>query len=910
MASFRCFIQYVKNAQANSSLGILSHAELVKQLLDNGMSRKEIDEAVRALNELYGARVRQLQGRTINKQQRGMVDAIYGSGPFRVNGSLRVNEVAMMEDMAKVLGVPMINNAEMKQLKDMAQLADKREGSEKALVEEQIRNVLAQKNPDYLRKLNSSKISFKVLLSVGFNVMSYISNQKKLLEQYFIQRLRMQKEGKGFFAPYPLKDYTKYSNQYASAMAKGVRGLTNERGTWERIKANLGLAQEALLGPTAPLGSDISANSDALEHANDREKNGIIGRLRQFDRGLARVSKRILSSIDTSTKIKMGEVFYFNEIYKQEKLNNPAATEQQLMKNVYDNMYSVPHDDAVVEAQKQFTDWNIVDKSGKVNQDSNRFKVRVAEIMRQGRDPEMMKRAFEVAASKVWQGRMAYPNMKNDPYDITKFQQRLDSGLGGIIADALTGLRNVAQSIVGDSIVGQNLIFSVFGFINGAAAYWQDYMEHNAIYGGAKLLHLSWMLKNDTRNIFGGTTSKGLTAEQRQYLDEKITEQKGKVMFSLIETGMIMTMAAIANAICGSKGGKTGGALTDFATPDKGIGSDAASGNSQTQRPESSLNFCNAVSIPLEYLGGFSVSNVKFISNLFDQLENKNEDYVSAFLHATWLTAQPTISPLLSGDQGPIPRIWNSWQDARRKGQGYSTVYAIAERELSQSISNGLVRMIPIPNRLLKEAQQVIIPYRTYLPAGIEGDKPTLTNFMWQTGIQSVYGMGNVTGINQLIQISTTKDGLIGKPIFDYRHRPIDMGNLYDGKSVAGMTKPLRDLVSDANGKQPIIYDEKDHFLAVNDVTIPFDSRIYTVLYKKEPEKTRLMTDDQYYNYTYAYSKKFGEWLDSHYESLKRMPQKEVRSYVNRSILDIKHRAVAQIENHNSINADDLYKHL
>jgi hypothetical protein len=831
-----------------------------------------------------------------------MVNIMYG----QTLGALNSNETQMLEEIAGVMDVPVITNAELAQLKNLAQLADTRKGSEKALIEEQIRNVLAQKQPDYLARLNSSKISFKVLLSAGFTVMSYVSNQKKIFEQYFTQRLRMQKQGKGFFAPYALRDYDKYAKQYASAMAKGVRGVTEEQGFWQRFKANMALGSVALLGPTDAIGSDISAHSDALEHINPREQNGLLGKWRGLDRRIARTSKRWLSSIDTSAKIKMGEIFYFNEIYKKFQKQFPNDSESQRLQRVYRDMYAIDEATATTDAEAQFKQWGIVDKSGSVNKNSNRFKVRVAEIMREGRDPDIMARAFKTSASKVWQGRMTYPSMKNDPYDLTKFQQRLDSGLGGIIADMLNGMRRTVEAAIGEKSLGANLVFSLFGFINGAAAYWQDFMEHNAIYGGAKYARLNWMLHKDTIN-------RRLTDEQRSYLEDKITEMKGKVMFSIIETGLIAALGAIAHQLCKDKTGtgKTGGALTDFVSPDKPVGDQAVQGNVQMQRPESAINICGAVSIPLEYLGGFSISNVKLIANMVDQMENKDETFVSGAMHAIWLTMNPNITPLMDNNPSAVSRIWTAYQEASKAGKGYDNLYYIAERELSMAASNMITRQLPIPNRLIKEGLQTVIPYRTYLPAGITANpNETLLNFFWQTGMQTVYGTANATGINQLIQLSTTEDGLIDKPIFDYRHRAVDMGNLYDGKSIAGLSKPLRNIVDDVRGKQPILYDEKDHFLSINDVNIPWDSRIYTTLYKTDPDKKRLMSDDEYYSYTYAYTKSFGEWIDRNFSSLKGMQPKQLRSIVTRTLGDIKKQTIAHIEAENHIAPDALYERI
>lgn len=899
MASFSCFVTYVKQAAANSNFGLLSHGELIRILQGNGMTRQEIDEAIGAMNELYHARIRQVQQRSLSKNQRRMVNIVYGGGL----GGMNVNQTQMIEDIAHVLGVPMITSAEMTNLRALAQQADQREGSEKALVEEKIRDVLAQKQSDYLAKLNSAKISFKVLLSAGFTVMSYVSNQKKIFEQYFTQRLRMQKQGKSFFAPYALRDYDKFAKSYANAMARGVRGVTEEQGFWQRFKAWMGLTSQSLLGPTAAIGSDISSHSDALEHVNDREANGLLGKWRALDRRIARTSKRWLSSIDTSAKIRMGEVFYFNERYKDFKNQFPQESEAQTLRRVYTDMYAIPEPDAIREAEQQFQNWGIVDSKGQVNKNSNRFQVRVAEIMREGRDPDVMARAFQTSASKVWQGRMTYPSMANDPYDLTKFQQRLDSGLGGIISDLLNGARRTVDAAVGNSAVGKNFVFSLFGFINGAAAYWQDYMEHNAIYGGAKYARLHWMLYKDNQN-------RRLTDEQRSYLQDKIVETKGKVMFSLIETAMLAAVGVLAHQLCGDKSGtgKTGGALTDFISPDKPVGDQAVLGNVEMQRPESAINICGGVSIPLEYTGGFSVSNVKLIANMMDQLENKNETFISAAIHAIWLTANPNITPLMDNNPSAVSRIWTAYEEAAKSGKGYDALYAIAERELAMAASNMIVRQLPIPNRLVKESELLAIPYRTYLPAGLDPNpKENLLNFFYQTGLQTVYGTGNATGVNQLIQLSTTQDGLIGKPVFDYRHRPIDMGNMYDGKSVAGLTKPLRNLVEDAKGKQPILYDEKDHFFAVNEVNIPWDSRIYTVLYKNDPAKKRLLSDDEYYNYTYAYSKAFGEWVDRNFSNLKNLPPKDVRTYVTREITALKKAAIAGIESKNNVDPDMLY---
>jgi hypothetical protein len=55
MASFNCFVTYVKQAAANSNFGLLSHGELVRLLQSNGMTRQEIDSAIEALNDLYKA---------------------------------------------------------------------------------------------------------------------------------------------------------------------------------------------------------------------------------------------------------------------------------------------------------------------------------------------------------------------------------------------------------------------------------------------------------------------------------------------------------------------------------------------------------------------------------------------------------------------------------------------------------------------------------------------------------------------------------------------------------------------------------------------------------------------------------------------------------------------------------------
>lgn len=893
MASFQCFVSYVQQAAQNSNFGIMSRADLHRSLEQNGMTQAEIDGAIEALNELFKARVRQAYGRSLNPRQKALVGSVYGGG------SLNPNQTTMMEQIANVLDVPTISEAEMNNLRQLALLADEREGSEKDLIEEQIRNILHRKDKEYYSQLNVAKVAFKVLWSVGFNVMSFISNKKKVWENYLIQRLRMQKQGKGFFSPYPLADYKQFSNAYANAKSGAIRGVTEDKDFLSGVQATLGLTETALLGTESAL-QDVSQSSDVLEHTNEKEK-GLLGRIKKLDRKMARTSKRWLSSIDTNAKIRLGEVFYFNEIYKRTKANNPAGTpEATILQQVYKNMYSVDYADAVDEAERQFLLWGIVDKNGRVNKNSNRFKVRVAEVMRRGRDPEILRMAYQSAANKVWQGRMTYPSMKGDPYDLTKYQQRLDSGMGGWIADYLNKTRDVVANAVtgtlGENMLTRSLIFSFFGFINGAAAYWQDYMEHNIIFGGAKTLRLQFLLHKDTQN-------RKLTGPQREYLQDKIIEMKGKVMVGLIETAGIFALMQLAKSLCPPETNSSGerinnaGGFTDFVTPDKPMGEAAAEANSQMQRPESSISFCGKLSIPLEFLGGFSISNVKMISNISDQLENKDQGTLGSIMWGTWLAVQPTISPMMDSNPSVLDRITKAWNDAQKRGTGYDRVWSIAQREFSRAGAEMAVRALPIPNRIMKEVAVVVVPYRNYMPTGIEGSPNAgLANMLWQFGVQSVYSMGNVSGVNQLIQLTTNTEGKIGKPIFDYRHRIVDMGNLYDGKGVQGLTKPFRDAIDLARGKDPILYDEKDHFLAVNDVNIPWDSRIHTRLYKDDPDKTRMLSDDEYYTYTYNYTKMFSRWYDETYPELVGQEKKDIRSTVNRKLLEIKGEVLERLQ--------------
>src|SRR5687768_11590796 len=101
MASFQCFIQYVKQAQANSNFGVLSRGELTRVLLQNGMTKWEIDEALIALNELFAARVKQIRNKA-NKNQQRLIDAVYGGLQGNAFG-LNPNEIRMMEDIATVM---------------------------------------------------------------------------------------------------------------------------------------------------------------------------------------------------------------------------------------------------------------------------------------------------------------------------------------------------------------------------------------------------------------------------------------------------------------------------------------------------------------------------------------------------------------------------------------------------------------------------------------------------------------------------------------------------------------------------------------------------------------------------------------------------------------------------------------
>lgn len=886
--SFNCLLNALNSSVTSNGTGIrtLSRDELINKLKAGGMSEAEIEGTMKLLNEVYSSVAKEALGRRLSPRQRSLVNVVYGKGL----GNLNPGNIDALEAVAEVLDIPFISGKDMVSLRQLATQADEREGAEKALVEDKIRDILDQKNDDYYMRLASSKVAFKILLSIGFNLRAAMSNKKKRFETLLIEKMKYANQGGNwvekftrFMKPFPLAPFTQYNREHAAAARNAIRGK------------GLGFGGgEVLLGPSASYNSDIGTRSDQLEYANEREVAGIKGGLRRIDRQIARAGKRWTSSIDAAAKVRMGEYFYFNQLRKQLKEKNPAWTEQEVIKAVHDEMFAIGKPEAIQIAIQQFKDWKIeLDSTGEPKQNSARFKVRVAEIMKSKRDPALMNAAYEMASGKVWQGRMTYFR--------GTFRQRIDSGLGGIIADAVGSLRDVAQGVVEKTAsgttarsIGQGVVFNMFGFINGAAAYWQDFMEHNMVYAAGKILRLKNMQKNYKKNG-------KLSVEDMDYLEDKIIEMHGKFLYGMLETAAVFALAELGKTLCGeSLGGNV--------NPDKPVGEDAVLANTQQQRGESSIGFCNTVNIPFEYLGGFSFANTKLIAAVYNGIENKDENYLSAFATGVWLTSSPSISPLMDKNPGPATRIWEVFSKAYREGKGYESVGNVAAKELSYAGADLLIKMLPVPNRVLKEVTVPIIPYRQYQPAGI-GLTQGMGGLMVQYGRQFAWNMGNVSGITQLANMFTTTDGKIGRPLFDYRHRPIDAANLYDGTSLASLSQPIRALAQRAKGKDPILYDEVDHFLNMNDVAIPWDSRIYTTLHK-DTDKQRLLTDNEYYSYQYAYTKKFGDWIENHYAALKDDEPKDIRNRVRAALVDIKKRAIKQIENNGKLDGEEIYQRI
>lgn len=900
--SMACFIQSLNNAAKTSPLGIVSRSSLQKEFQKQNLSQKEIDFLVSEMNDLFRAAVNQLKEKRDNKNrltghQRALVHAVYAV--------LRDQDRDALAAAAKVLDFPFFTSAELKNLDHLAKIADQRTHEEKNRVEDQIKNIIQQKQDNYISLLGSAKVSFKALGAMGFQFISRMSNLHKLMEVNIQNRIKYAESrtdldwlgktrlflsgGHPFDLINKASEVKKLNQQFAKASRQASAGGWIEVGP---LSFASGIGGTSLIGPEGTLQTDIEGHSQVLEYHNEREDRKFWGWLREANRKIARASERHTRAVDVGFKTAAGEMYYYNLRQQMIREENPGITPIDVARKIYQEMYGIPLAQAQAQATTDFQQWakaspsefkGVVDASGNVNERHPRYRVQVGHIMRSGRDAALMGAAYDHARHQVWQGKMTWKgDIKNVAY----------SGALGILADITLQTKRLANDTIekgtslmpkktGDAVrdAAQSVVFSTFGFVNGPLAYAEDYLEGFVLYGAPKALLLQ-VLKRSPK----------LTEDQKTYMRERQFEIMSKIAIRGLEQAVLVAIMQVAKGACENSEG----------AGDKPNNKEA---NVMKQSGENQYTICG-VRIPLEYLGGFSFANLNFVSNWMS-LKHKPDESMLSQAGSAWLQTMVGgfgQSPALNGGDNLATKLWNSYAQASKddqsgKSNSWDTFWATASSTVSKYGAELTTMQLPVPARLLKETGYLVVPYQQFARKGAD---PGL-DFFSQLGKKYMWENLNAMGIQQLITIVNGDDG-IGKPVFDYRHRPIDLGNQYNGKNIAALENTVRDLWHLATqGEQPPLYDEIDHWMAMNaDEAVPFENQNYKVLFKDEPARARVMTDNEFYDYQFEWTKNFSEWITENYPSLKKDEAKYARKDVMKALKEFKDQALDNIENKSS----------
>jgi hypothetical protein len=732
MAATFCFTNFIAAldaARKQAKKGLMTRVDLEDALIKQGLNEKEVTDAIHVLYDAYHGELEKIGKKKMTQKQKEAYK-VFVNQPSKI---VPASQQEILNKIGKKFGVDLYNKEDYQNLETIAKKADKLDGAIKAQELEKFYNYIEQKDPEYYRSLQGSVIAFKTLLSVGFTVKSMMSNWTKRLTRAFAE---MTRTSDGVRLRKISLD-TREMNAYASAIFKDV------------LKGGVSVSQMIQSEYENSL-----IESRATEFSNPREKQGFFGKtgFRWANRQLGKYSERLMSAIDSQTRTKLAEYHYRRLLVQKLKTLDPTMSEKDVQREVYKSLYAMNTEQAKTQAEQDFRDWGMVDKTGDVDRSSAKYKRRVGELIRSGRDPDLMEKASALSAADVWQKKMT---IKGSPL------QKYDTMVGGALADGMSMLRDLNTKMF-DSVAemfypankqkaalfkakSDVAIFQIYGFINGRMAYFEDYLEHFLPYGLMKQLGLSRVMNNPD-----------LSPEQVKYVKDRIHDITIKYIVSTVQMGVLFGLAALAKSICG-EGGVAGGKNPNY--KEQAV---------QAQQPQNSLDLCGLI-IPLEYMGGQTASMTKFISAIASSVQD--DDSGMAVVLAGLGNMSPD-SPIGSSQISTIQSIGGAFTKAvsDNREDKWRIFGDKVKEDLFRITSDASNKFLPIPDRLIKETSQVISPYREYAP--LPNDKPTASavDYIKQSAIQGAYQMGQAAGVVQLMNSVESAQGF-SKPVFDYRHR-------------------------------------------------------------------------------------------------------------------------------------------
>lgn len=743
-----------------------------------------------------------------------------------------INAASRLSNLQKTLAkeyfennqVP-ISDTELQGLEKIWEQADKAlTPTEKSRYNEYAQNIIEQKDKDYNNRIVESLIWIKPLFSIAFTAASIRSNLARISFRGLAEAVS--KNGIDFNV---LKKSFSIDNQ-------------SRLGALETLKG------------TVPVTNII--NFDTHEEALSRVEEFHVkptSKLKAFylnsGKGVARYGARAMNSIDVLGTIGNANKIYYSLYKNKLQADNPTWSKDQVEAAAYQHTYETNKVLATQRAIDMFNSLGVLGKGVKEDaafMKTSRFKLAVEEMSKMDRDEQLMKKSYQYAKEDFWKKRMT---VKSD----LGFG---DTGISGIAAQFAQGASSTINNILSSgklsfkdekkkTLVGSVIKQRMFGFLNGAAAFTEDKLEHFLPYG---------LLKAGILQKQKGSVNEELLAEiQRRQKDMILKGALGIVNAALL----VGIKAAIENIVC-----------DDLKDQHFDLGNKFNQGTA--------FSICgHPLPIVISQQGAIMYETW----NAMTEGMGDAGDFFSFVLEE-----------VLGNNRFMQPSVFSQIADNNKKIAQYeennNTAAADKEKKkryekISDAIASFVNSFSPLPDRLIKEIKVTAQP----ITGQGESQKYMADGLLDQFRHSFVNAMG-LSDFTQMLGA--------GKPVYDYLDRKVwerTGSTVYGGgikyDNVDGMLARL-------NIRPP--YTDRL-------------TQVTSDVKKSNGEKVtikRYLSDDEFYNLSKAKSELTKEYFDKNYDRLLNEDEDKSKAEINKFFDGLFANGKKYFEKHDDANIDDI----
>lgn len=715
-------------------------------------------------------------------------------------------------------------------------------------------NIINEKSPEYLTNLANGLRSAKVLGAIWFTVRTARSNASQTYTRGITEFIRSVKDGRT-------------DVNILKLTFRNIQRLF----TKEKMDGMASTAFKNIFKGATPV-------SNIYEQELATRDKGVLTRLEEFvsqdDSWRIRASKWIIrnasrtqNAIDSWGQLIVQEQVQYSRISemvaKEMKAQNPNVKSKDIVMRTKELFDLTNQQQAVDKARAQYNEMGV-----QVDENSPRFKYRVAEIRREHRDAESLDFARRQARIDFWK-------------ETDRTAGSTSAGIGGLQEKLLTGIRDVGRPLAqkyGPKALTRYdaTAFLLVGFVGGTTRFNESKYENIIFYSLAKAGALQ-IAKN-----------KALTESDREMIARKQLDVIVKGVVGIIPTTMALATYYLLKSLIGGSG-----------DDDKDKSKWGIFGSGDLVDPTRINNYKQ---LPKK---GFLVDGYKFAFslmvaeqeafwlNLYANVEdyaNTDSEKISTaqFLAAAWNTSPEsmlssgTIGALLSAYALPTERMTPKLKEIMYDKIG---AYVAGFVPWYQRIATEGFQMLD--QRQLEKIEYTL-PYDKSA-SNLEKLSKTIIN----TASRAVYATSEALGINNWVSIA----GKLKKPVLDPRGREINAGLQYDSFTAvpvmfdgnASKYDALDDILSKAgakwdyysrDGDKQMLFLDKNNKEYIGEDSDGKPTQIYE-------DRQRGMTDDEFHEFRTAISTMNGLQLKDKESEWRNSDAKTINSELN----DIQHNS-------------------